>query len=93
MPGVKESDLDITINHDNLIIRGHREHKYDVENSTTHRVECTYGTVQRSIHLPPNADQSQVTANFDNGVLTVTLAKKAPVSSSPGTKIPVNVSK
>jgi HSP20 family molecular chaperone IbpA len=45
------------------------------------------GSVSRSIRLPPNADKNNVNASFENGVLTVTLPKVAPTSTS--TKIPI----
>ena len=87
LPGVKQEDLDISVENRNLIIKGHREKNYDVENSTSHRVERSFGSVTRSIRLPPNADLSAINASFENGVLTVTVPKAAP--SAGGNKIPV----
>ena len=78
LPGVDEKDLDISIENNHLVIKGHREKKYEVNTATEHRVERSYGSIQRSIRLPPNADQSSCNANFDNGVLTITLTKVAP---------------
>jgi HSP20 family protein len=89
LPGVEEKDLDISIDNNHLVIKGHREKNYEVHNATEHRVERNYGSVQRSIRLPPNADQSSCNANFENGVLTVTLVKLAPPSAS-SNKIQVN---
>jgi HSP20 family molecular chaperone IbpA len=91
LPGVDEKDLDISVENNHLVIKGHREKKYEVNNATEHRIERSYGSVQRSIRLPPNADQSSCNANFDNGVLTVTLTKVAPPASS--NKIQVNANK
>ena len=91
LPGVEEKDLDISVENNHLVIKGHREKKYEVNNATEHRIERSYGSVQRSIRLPPNADQSSCNANFDNGVLTVTLTKMAPPASS--NKIQVNANK
>lgn len=92
LPGVEEKDLDISVDNNHLVIKGHREKNYEVHNATEHRVERSYGSVQRSIRLPPNADQSSCNANFENGVLTVTLAKLAPPSAS-SSKIQVNANK
>jgi len=91
LPGVDEKDLDITVENNHLVIKGHREKNYELNNATEHRIERSYGTVQRSIRLPPNADQSSCNAHFDNGVLIVTLAKMAPPATS--TKIEVNTNK
>jgi HSP20 family protein len=87
LPGVNEEDLDISVENHQLVIKGHRERNFDVENSTSHRIERSYGSVSRSIRLPPNADKNNVNASFENGVLTVTLPKVAPTSTS--TKIPI----
>jgi HSP20 family protein len=91
LPGVSEDDLDVSVENHHLVIKGHRERNYDVQNSTSHRVERSYGSVSRSIRLPPNADQTSINASFENGVLTVSLPKVAPTPSS--NKIPVNVKK
>lgn len=76
LPGVEEKDLDISIENNHLIIKGHREKSYEVKNSTQHRIERSYGSVQRSIRLPSNVDQSSCNANFENGILTISLTKK-----------------
>jgi len=91
LPGVEEKDLDISIENNHLVIKGHREKNYESNSATEHRVERSYGSVQRSIRLPPNADQSSCSAHFDNGVLTVTLIKMAPPAAS--SKIQVNANK
>jgi HSP20 family protein len=91
LPGVEEKDLDISVENNHLVIKGQREKKYESNSSTEHRIERSYGSVQRSIRLPPNADQSSCNANFDNGVLTVTLTKMAPPVAS--NKIQVNANK
>jgi HSP20 family molecular chaperone IbpA len=78
LPGVDEKDVDISIENNHLVIKGHREKKYEVNNATEHRIERSFGTVQRSIRLPPNADQSTCNANFENGQLRVSLTKVAP---------------
>jgi HSP20 family protein len=92
LPGVEEKDLDISVENNHLVIKGHREKNYEVNNTTEHRIERSYGSVQRSIRLPPNADQSSCNANFENGVLTVTLAKLAPPTAS-SNKIQVNANR
>jgi HSP20 family protein len=91
LPGVEEKDLDISVENNHLVIKGHREKNYESNNATEHRIERSYGSVQRSIRLPPNADQSSCNAHFDSGVLTVTLAKMAPPAAS--SKIQVNSKK
>lgn len=87
LPGVEEKDLDISIESNHLVIKGHREKKEEMKNATQHRIERSYGSVQRAIRLPPNADQSSCKANFENGVLTISLAKIAPPPTANKIKI------
>lgn len=47
-----------------------------MKNSTQHRIERSYGSVQRSIRLSSNVDQSSCNINFENGILTISLTKK-----------------
>ena len=75
LPGVNPDDLDISIENDTLTIKGERKQKHEEKTDTAHRVERSYGKVQRSIRLPKNADQKNVTANHENGVLTVAFPK------------------
>jgi HSP20 family molecular chaperone IbpA len=91
LPGVEEKDLDITIENNHLVIKGHREKKDEMKNATEHRIERSYGSVQRSIRLPPNADQSSCNAHFDNGVLKISLTKVAP--HPPANKIKITTKK
>lgn len=76
LPEVEEKDLDISIENNHLIIKDHREKSYEVKNSTQHRIERSYGSVQRSIRLPSNVGLSSCNSNFDNGILTISLTKK-----------------
>ncbi len=76
LPGVEEKDLDISIENNHLIIKGHREKSFEMKNATEHRIERSYGKVQRSIRLPSNADQSSCNAEFENGLLIISLKKK-----------------
>jgi len=75
LPGVTEQDIDVSLDDDVLTIRGEKrfERKDDKENF--HFVERSYGTFQRSLRLPYAVASEQIRANFENGVLTVTVPK------------------
>jgi len=77
LPGVKEDDIDVSLNDDVLTIRGEKKFERKDEKENFHFVERSFGTFQRSIRLPFPVDPDQVQASFDNGVLTVTLPKSA----------------
>jgi HSP20 family molecular chaperone IbpA len=91
LPGVEEKDLDISVENNHLVIKGHREKKIEMKNATEHRLERSFGSVQRAIRLPPNADQSSCKAHFENGVLRISLAKIAP--PPPANKIKITKKK
>src|SRR3954469_22452735 len=60
-----------------LTIRAEKkvERKEEKEKENYYFVESAYGTFQRSLRLPFSVDAGQVQAQFENGVLTVTLLK------------------
>ena len=81
VPGVTEKDISVSIEDGLLTVSGKREATKKEENERYHRVERSYGSFSRSVALPDNVDPSQVTANFENGVLSVRVPKpelKAP---------------
>ena len=57
----------------------HGERKFEKEEKEENyrRVERQYGSFTRSFTLPSSVDPSQVSANYDKGVLKISLAKKA----------------
>jgi HSP20 family protein len=73
--GVSGADLDITLAHDTLTIRGKR-HTHHEEQGVIHVQECYWGSFSRSIILPCPVDGESVDAVLQNGILTVTLKKK-----------------
>lgn len=77
LPGVSENDINVELNDDVLVIRGEKKFERKEEKERFHFVERSYGTFQRALQLPFSVDPDQVQANFENGVLTVTLPKSA----------------
>lgn len=76
-PGVKQEDLDVRLEENTLTIRGERKFESEEKEENFHRIERRYGSFVRSFSVPQTVDTEGVTANYDAGVLTVTLAKKA----------------
>ncbi len=77
VPGVEQKDLDIRIENNTITIRGERKFEKEVNEENFHRVERRYGSFQRSFGLPNTVNTENVTADYDNGILKVTLAKRA----------------
>ena len=77
VPGIEEKDLDIRVENQTLVVRGERKIEKDLKEENFHRIERSYGAFSRSFTLPNTVDTNNVNADYANGVLTVTLAKRA----------------
>ena len=58
-------------------MHGERKIEKEEKEENYRRVERQYGTFTRSFTLPSSVDPAQVNAQYDNGVLKISLAKKA----------------
>ena len=77
IPGVKQQDIDIRVENQVLTVKGERKLEAEEKEENFHRMERRYGSFVRSFTLPQTVDTEAVTASYDAGVLTVSLAKKA----------------
>lgn len=73
LPGVRENDLNIELNKNELTVSGER--RYEKCDSERHFTERSYGRFARSFTLPSTIDPEKIEAHFNHGVLTVSLAK------------------
>ncbi len=74
--GTNAEDLDITVTHDTVTIRGKRHHFCDHwESATVHLEECFWGTFSRSIVLPSHVRPEAADAVIKNGILTISIPK------------------
>lgn len=71
--GMEAADFDITIFGNNLVISGTKKPLLNDETKTCMYTERAYGEFERSIPLLKPVDESQATANYLQGVLTVSL--------------------
>lgn len=76
-PGVKQEDFDINVENQTLTIKGERKFETDEKEENYHRIERRYGSFVRSFSLPQTVDTNAVQANYDAGVLNISLPKKA----------------
>jgi HSP20 family protein len=77
VPGVEEKDLDVAVHSGVLTISGSRAGEERREGESYAIYERQYGSFSRSFALPEMADGDRVEAKLVNGVLTLTIAKKA----------------
>ena len=76
LPGMKPGDVNISIENNVLTIHGERKFEKKDEKDNFHRVERSYGSFTRSFTLPPTVSSENANAEFENGVLRLTLAKR-----------------
>ena len=75
LPEVKREDVKVTVENGVLAICGQRRFEKEEKERKYHRVERAYGSFTRSFTVPDDADESQVSAEFKDGLLSVRLAK------------------
>ena len=75
LPGFKADDVQINITGDVLTLRGEMNHEDEKKEKAWHLREQRWGSFERSVALPTNVVADQANADFENGVLTITLPK------------------
>src|SRR5262245_34969608 len=76
LPGFQEKDIEVQMEGGVLTLRGERKSESESEGKTFHRLERSYGQFVRSFTLPNNVDRDAIKANFQNGLLEITLPKR-----------------
>jgi len=73
---MSREDIDVTVENGTIVIKGEKKFDPAVKEEHYRRIERAYGTFHRSFTLPNTVDPARVTAEYKNGVLTVTLPFK-----------------
>jgi len=75
VPGVDKEGVKVDIQEDALVIHGEKRLEEEEKNDRFHRRECSYGSFQRVLNLPPDAKSDEIKAKFRDGVLALTIPK------------------
>lgn len=86
VPGVEEDNIKLELADNTLTIKGEKKQESKKKEKDVYRVERSYGSFQRVLSLPEDADQDNIDAQFKNGVLTITLPRKQ-VATKPKGKV------
>jgi len=73
LPDVLRENIELTVDNGTLTIKGEKKFSSEAREDQFHRIERRYGSFTRSFSLPPTVDQTKLTAEHRNGVLTVRL--------------------
>ena len=88
LPGMTEKDIELKLEGNTLTLKGERKMEKADDKTNYHRVESFYGSFTRSFRLPDTVDAEKISADYRNGVLTITIPQKPEVRPR---EIPVSV--
>jgi HSP20 family protein len=88
LPGMTEKQIELKVEGNTLTLKGERKMDEEDKKSNYHRVESFYGSFVRTFRLPDTVDLDKISADYKNGVLTVTMPQKPEVRPR---EIPVSV--
>lgn len=88
LPEIEQNTIQVSVDGAELTILGQRAFPKGIEQEKFYRMERFYGNFSRNIILPYNIDQEKISADYKNGVLTITLSKLAPKVAK---QIPVKI--
>ena len=75
LPGVNEEDVNVSVAGNTLTVEGKKEAESEVKKKGYYYTETSYGSFSRSITMPSTVDVTKIEANYDKGVLEITVPK------------------
>jgi len=75
IPGVKTEDINISISGDTLTLRGEVKEGQEYKDVNYHIREMRLGSFSRTMTLPVKVDSDKAKAEFENGILCLTMPK------------------
>lgn len=75
VPGINQKDVHVEIVGNTMTIKGEKKQEKEEKSKNYYRMERSYGSFQRILSLPEDADQENIKATFKNGILTINIAR------------------
>lgn len=88
LAGVDPADVEITVNGDQLTIRGKRQRTEEDKRGDFYHREISYGNFERTLRLPEGVDTGEIKASLRKGVLELTVPAR---SGTKARKVPIEV--
>jgi HSP20 family protein len=82
LPGLSDEDVTVEITDDAVILQGERQFVQEENEGGIQRTERSYGQFYRAIALPEGAKTDQARAEFQNGVLKISVPAPQPQSNA-----------
>jgi len=76
LPGLTREDFELSFENNVLTLKGERKFEKKTEGENYHRIERSYGAFTRSFTLPQTVTADGAKAEFNNGILNVSLPKR-----------------
>ena len=76
LPEMKREDIKVSFENNVLTLEGERQFRNEASREQYQRIERGYGAFRRIFTMPATVDAARVTANYQDGVLTVTLPRR-----------------
>ena len=89
LPGVAEEDIHLTVENGMVTVKGEKRTEREEKGDTWYFSERQFGSFQRSFRVPADADETAVSAELKEGVLIITLQRKAPTKKG-GKRVKIN---
>ncbi len=83
LPEMSQSEIDIKVEENTLIIKGERKFVKETPGETYLQIERPYGVFHRQFTVPKRTDQGKIKATYKDGVLCVVLPKKEEIRPKP----------
>lgn len=83
LPAVRKEDVKVTLDGGMITIKGERRQQQQEKGEKVHRMECFYGTFERSFSLPDDVLADAVRCESKDGILTVHIPKSEPTVRKP----------
>lgn len=77
LPGIDANDVTIEVDGNTLKIKGEKRQEKEDKEKGFYQVERCYGSFQRILDIPDDADMDNISATYKNGVLSIAVPRKA----------------
>lgn len=77
VPGMKKEDFKIAIEENMLVVSAENKKENEEKTERYTRKEFSFSSFTRRFNLPDNVDDTQISANYENGIMHLNLPKKA----------------
>lgn len=88
-PGLQKSDFKINLDNNVLTVKSEKEENNEESNSKYTRREFSYSSFTRTFTLPDSANNEKVSAEYKDGILSISIAKKEEAKVKPARDIEI----